>query len=102
MAQEWDRVAYVSSLDDDPLRLQRLDELRRWCSHIESYEDPSYYEEGRPGPDGEWWSSVDEAIEWARARTDVVLVRVGDIHYSAGALRAEDDADDPLPLWPPI
>src|SRR4051794_14796621 len=101
MSQEWDHVAYISSLDEHADPPRSIAELGRWCGHIESYEDPGYYEEGKSGRDGDWWSSVDDAIAWARARTKVVVVRVGNTHYSAGAIHAEDDEDSPLPLWPP-
>jgi len=67
---------------------------------VESYKD-DFYESGRPGPDGESWATVDEAIAWGRTRAPIVLVRIGNTHYSAGDVHAEDDEDEPLPLWPP-
>jgi hypothetical protein len=75
-------------------------ELRQWTGHVESYED-DYVERGRPGPDGDSWETVDDAIAWGRARAPIVLVRIGQVHYSAGEVHAEDDEDRPLPLWPP-
>jgi hypothetical protein len=98
MGQEWDRVVYISSMDDRPLERPPIDEMGRWIGHVESYRD-DYYEEARP--DGGWWDSVEEAIAWGRARTPIVLVRIGNTHYSAGEVRAEDDEDEALPLWPP-
>jgi hypothetical protein len=98
MGQEWDRVVYISSMDDSPWERPSVAPLGRWVGHVEPYDD-DHYEEGRP--DGEWWDSVDDAIAWGRERAPIVLVRIGNTHYSAGALHAEDDEDNPLPLWPP-
>ena len=100
MAQEWDRVAYISAVDELAGERRSVSEFHRWRGHVESYRDVAYYEEGNTGSDGDWWSSADEAIAWARERADIVFVRIGNTHYSAGALHAEDDEDQPLPLWP--
>jgi hypothetical protein len=100
VGQEWDRVAYISRLDDEPWDDRDRARTAQWTGHIESNQD-DYWEEGPPGPDREWWPSADEAIAWARARAPIVLVRIGNTHYSAGEVHAEDDHDQPLPLWPP-
>ena len=100
MAQEWDRVVYISSRDDSPFESRALSDLRHWIGHAESHrEDGDYYEEAQP--EGGWWDSVDDAIAWGRSRAPIVLVRIANTHYSAGSVRAEDDEDQPLPQWPP-
>lgn len=101
MAQEWKLVAYISSADDVPSKSRPIADFRRWRGHVESYEDPSYNKDGKTGLDGDYWASVEDAIAWARARTEIILVRIGNTHYSAGPLHAEDEDDEPLPLWPP-
>lgn len=61
-----------------------------------------YWERRRPpGVLGEGsWTSAAEAIAWARARCDTVILRVGvpGVVYSAGD-SPPDDED--LPAWPP-
>lgn len=98
MGQEWDRVVYISSRDDRPFEPPAVADLSRWVGHVESYKD-DYYEEARP--EGGWWGSVDDAIAWGRSRAPIVLVRIANTSYSAGDVHAEDDEDEPLPLWPP-
>src|SRR5690349_276196 len=99
MSQEWDRVVYISSPDDSPFARRSADELGRWVAHAESYRDDEYHEEAQA--DGEWWDRLEDVIAWGRSRAPIVLVRIANTHYSAGAVHAEDEDDDPLPLWPP-
>ncbi len=98
-SQEWERVAYIStnpaSTGEAPA------EPMRFHGHIESYKDDRIIEHGRSGLDGDWWESADEAIAWGTARAPIVLITIGNTVYSAGSVHAEDDEDQPLPLWPP-
>jgi hypothetical protein len=54
-----------------------------------------------------WFDSVDTAIEWARQRSAIVLVRLGSSEeyvYSAGSTRANERVDNTgnyYPEWPP-
>jgi hypothetical protein len=50
---------------------------------------------------GPGWEDPDEAIKWGRDRATVVIVRIGNTHYSAGDELALDEDDQPLPEWPP-
>jgi hypothetical protein len=50
---------------------------------------------------GDEWDDANAAVEWGRSRATVVIVRIGDVHYSAGEVLALDEADEPLPAWPP-
>ena len=50
---------------------------------------------------GPEWDDPDAAVEWGRARANVVIVRIGEVHYSAGDELALDEEDAPLPEWPP-
>jgi hypothetical protein len=55
----------------------------------------------------EWFDAVGDAIAWARARAELVLVRLGDTEdtmYSAGRQRANqlvDGSGADYPEWPP-
>jgi hypothetical protein len=48
---------------------------------------------------------AEAAIEWGRARSDKVWIRLGhrgDTYFSAGTTQQPDDVDDePMPVWPP-
>ena len=62
--------------------------------------------ESRPVPVVEWeegptFDDVEEAIAWARQRSDAVVVRVGigDQRYSAGV--RDPSGDEQLPPWTP-
>ena len=49
---------------------------------------------------------AEAAIEWGRARSEIVWIRLGNrgaTYFSAGATNPEDDDDDdePTPVWPP-
>ena len=49
------------------------------------------------------FDNAEEAIAWGRARSDVVLIRLGstgDTYFSAGSVLVSDD-EGPLPPWPP-
>jgi hypothetical protein len=65
-----------------------------FTGHWESLEPPRLLESG-PG-----WASADAAIEWGRARADIVLIRIGmpGRYYSAGQRQPRGE---PLPEWPP-
>jgi hypothetical protein len=60
--------------------------------HWELVDPPTFLERG-PG-----WASPEGAIEWGRARADIVLIRIGmpGTYYSAGSQR-----DESLSEWPP-
>jgi hypothetical protein len=94
-------VVYISSADDVGSPGRSYSELGRWRGHVESYQDDQYREVGKSGRGNDCWDTVEEAIVWARERASIVLVRIGNTHYSAGATRAEDDENEPLPVWPP-
>ena len=68
----------------------------RFTAHWESDEDGSFED----GPEG---VSAAEAIEWGRARADIVLIRPGDadVHYSAGIVHPESAPDNPILPWDP-
>jgi hypothetical protein len=57
----------------------------------------AHWEGGAEHEEGPRSVSLEEALAWARARADVVLVRPGDDgYYSAGARRADE-----VPVWTP-
>jgi hypothetical protein len=49
---------------------------------------------------GPEWDDPNAAVEWGRARATVVIVRIGEVHYSAGDELALVE-EGPLPEWPP-
>lgn len=57
--------------------------------------------------EGSGWCELDEALRWARSRSDRVLLQLGEDDgglYSAGATRLTEFADGsgrPYPEWPP-
>jgi hypothetical protein len=70
-----------------------------FSAHVEGDDLPEGFESG---PDE---VSIDDALSWARARADVVVVRydspsTGTTHFSAGP-RQPKWPEAPLPAWPP-
>lgn len=65
------------------------------------------WEDERTGGHGESpeYDTIGEAVEWARARADLVFVRLGaksPRFFSAGSrYDPGDDPQHPLPVWPP-
>ncbi len=64
-----------------------------WTGYWERQDPPGMLAEGS-------WQSAVDAVAWARARCDVVIVRVGlpGTLFSAGDRQPQDEE---LPVWPP-
>jgi hypothetical protein len=73
------------------------DDQPAFVGHVEQVSPPLLLEEG-PG-----WDSVDDAVEWGRARSSYVLVRTGATEndtYSAGVERVPRRWTQPGALYP--
>jgi hypothetical protein len=99
-------VVYIDRYYNDPIEgEQRWPRRRQWlnpgvtweagCEHGDRYEEGGRFE------------TVEDAIAWGRARSEVVLVRLGsviDAMYSAGTKHAAERVDGTgwkFPPWPP-
>ncbi|MDQ1461983.1 MAG: hypothetical protein QOI08_3467 [Actinomycetota bacterium] len=64
----------------------------------------SWQDEGEPDTLGDIEDvGAEVAIAWGRARSEIVLIRLGhrgNTYFSAGVVNATDD-DGPMSLWPP-
>lgn len=95
-----DRV-YDDGFDEDPPWPRR----RRWSPSEPEWQAGCDYKdhfEESPG-----FNTVEEAIQWGRERSPIVLVRLGsalDAVYSAGDVQAAEKVDGSglqFPKWPP-
>jgi len=89
-----DRVVYIAERLAEDAHLG-WPATTRLYGHCEKRQPLPRVVEAGPG-----WDSAEDAIEWARARAAVVMLRLGStvpqVTYSAGSVHPDQD----LPLWP--